>query len=263
LAKKTLRIFDMEGKSAGKIKFPAIFSVPIRPDVIKRAVLSVQSKRFQSQGRNPLAGKRTSAESRGTGSGTARVPRLKGASSRAALAPGTVGGRQAHPPKVEKRVVKKIPKKEKRLALLSAIAATASREMVASRGHSIEDLPDIPLVVTNEIESLKKTREVEEALIHLGVLSEIFRARESRKVRAGKGKSRGRKMKQATGPLIVVAENGGILEAAENIPGVNVTTVPNLNPEILAPGTHPGRLTIWTVNAIEKLNQLYSRRGAA
>ncbi len=157
-----------------------------------------------------MAGKRTSAESRGTGMGIARLPRVKGGSGNAAFAPGTVGGRQAHPPVVEKKIVKKIPKKEKQLGLFSAIAATASKEAVSSRGHAIDDVPQIPLVVTNSIEGLTKTKEVEEALIHLGVLSDIYRVRESRNIRAGKGKLRGRKMKQAVGPLIVVAENKGV-----------------------------------------------------
>ena len=204
-----------------------------------------------------MAGKRTSAESRGTGLAMARIPRLKGQSGRAAFAPGTVGGRQSHPPVSEKKIVKRIPKKEKRLALLSAIAATASKEVVAARGHSIVDILEIPLVVTNDLESLKKTREVEETLIRLGVLSDIYRVEESRKVRAGRGKSRGRKVKQAVGPLIVVAEDKGIMEAARNIPGVDVARVSSLNAEMLAPGTHPGRLTIWTDSALERLNELY------
>ncbi|MCJ7470594.1 50S ribosomal protein L4, partial [Candidatus Bathyarchaeota archaeon] len=232
-------------------------ATPLRPDVIKRAVLAIQSTRFQPQGRDPMAGKRTTAESRGTGFGISRIPRTKGPSGRAAFSPGTVKGRAGHPPTSEKKIVKRIPKKEKRLALFSAIAATASRETVAKRGHAIEDILGIPLVVTDDFESLKRTKEVEETLIHLGILSEIYRVRESRNTRAGKGKSRGRKMKQATGPLLVVAENRGIVEAAENIPGVDVVIVKNLNAELLAPGTHLGRLTVWTNSAIGKLNELY------
>lgn len=258
MAKRTAKIFDLTGKTIGKTKLPPIFRTPLRPDVIKRAVLAIQSSRFQPQGRNPMAGKRTTAESRGVGLGIARIPRIKGARGRAALAPGTVGGRAAHPPVSEKKIVKGIPKKEKRLALFSAIAATASKKTVASRGHSIEDVPQIPLIVADKLEKLRKTKEVEEVLIQLGVLSDIYRVRESRKIRAGKGKLRGRKMKQAVGPLIVVAENKGIVKAARNIPGVDVVTVNNLNAEILAPGTHPGRLTVWTTGAIEKLNELYS-----
>ncbi len=257
MTKKSAKIFNLEGKPVGKVDLPAVFATPLRPDVIKRAVLAIQSTRFQPQGRDPMAGKRTTAESRGTGSGISRIPRTKGSSGRAAFSPGTVKGRAAHPPTSEKKIVKRIPKKEKRLALFSAIAATASRETVAKRGHAIEDILEIPLVVTDDFESLKRTKEVEETLIHLGILSEIYRVRESRNTRAGKGKRRGRKMKQATGPLLVVAENRGIVEAAENIPGVDVVIVKNLNAELLAPGTHLGRLTVWTNSAIGKLNELY------
>jgi large subunit ribosomal protein L4e len=263
MVKRAAKVFNLEGKPVGKIELPPVFTTPLRPDVIKRAVLAIQSSRIQPQGRDPMAGKRTTAESRGTGSGTARLPRRKTGAGRAAFAPGTVGGRQGHPPLSEKKILKKIPKKEKKLALFSAIAATASKELVAKRGHNIEDVPQIPLIVTAELEELKKTKEVEETLIHLGILSELFRVRESRKVRAGRGKSRGRKMKQASGPLIVVAENKGIMEAAGNIPGVDVALLANLNTEMLAPGTHPGRLTLWTNTAIEELATLSTKGGRA
>jgi large subunit ribosomal protein L4e len=257
MAKKTVKIFDLEGKTVGKIELPKVFGTPIRPDVIKRGVLAIQSSRFQPQGRDYMAGKRTSAESRGTGSGISRVPRIKGGSGNAAFAPGMVGGRLPFPPTPEKKIVKQIPKKEKHLALMSAIAATASKEIVGARGHAVEDVQQIPIIVTDELEGLKKTKEVEETFIHLGMLSEIYRVKESRKVRAGKGKARGRKMKHAIGPLIVVNENKGIIEAAQNIVGVDAVTVNNLNAEMLAPGTHPGRLTVWTSSAIGKLNELY------
>src|SRR5512141_196456 len=99
---KTAEFFDLEGKSQGKITLPEVFTTPLRPDVIKRAVLAIQSNRIQPQGRDPMAGKRTTAESRGTGSAIARVPRIKGGSGRAAFAPSTVKGRQPHPPRAEK-----------------------------------------------------------------------------------------------------------------------------------------------------------------
>jgi large subunit ribosomal protein L4e len=247
-AKKTVKIFDLQGKPTGKATLPDVFATPLRPDVIKRAVLAIQSSRLQPQGRDPMAGKRTSAESRGTGMGIARVPRVKGGGGRAAFAPSTVGGRQPHPPRSEKKIVKRIPKKEARLALLSAIAATASKDAIASRGHRIEDVPEIPLIVTDSIEGLMKTSELEAALTNV---------KGSRKIRAGKGKRRGRKMKQAIGPLIVVAENKGIFNAASNLPGVDAATINNLSAEMLAPGTHPGRLTLWTNGAIERLDKLY------
>jgi large subunit ribosomal protein L4e len=161
---------------------------------------------------------------------------------------------------VEKKIQKKIPRKEMRLALRSAVAATASKEIVASRGHMVDDVPDFPLVVTDEIQGLKKTKEAEEAFIYIGVWPDIFRVKESRKVRAGKGKMRGRKMKQAVGPLLVISKNEGVAEAARNLPGVDIASVNNLNVELLAPGTHPGRLTIWTSSAFEKANKLFGGR---
>jgi large subunit ribosomal protein L4e len=204
-----------------------------------------------------MAGKRTTAESRGTGSGSARIPRQKNPGGKAAFAPGIVHGRAAHPPTSEKTIIKRIPKKEKRLALFSAIAATASKETVSSRGHAIEDIPSIPLIVSNDLEELNKTKQVEETLTRLGILSDIYRVKESRKTRAGKGKNRGRKMKHSVGPLLVIAQNKGIINAAQNIPGLEVATAANLNPEMLAPGTRAGRLTVWTNGAIEKLRELY------
>jgi large subunit ribosomal protein L4e len=257
MAQKTAEIFDLQGKSTGKINLPAVFSTPLRPDVIKRAVLAIQSNRLQPQGRDPMAGKKTTAESRGTGSGIARVPRVKGGSGKAAFAPSTVKGRQPHPPRAEKIIVKNIPKKEAKLALTSAIAATAEKEVVAKRGHKVDAVVALPLVVDNAFEALSKSKEVGEVFSKLGFDAEFTRVRDSRNVRAGKGKHRGRKMKQAVGPLIVVVNAKSLLAAASNLPGVEVTTVTNLNTEMLAPGTHPGRLTVWTNGAIEKLSTLY------
>jgi large subunit ribosomal protein L4e len=123
----------------------------------------------------------------------------------------------------------------------------------------VDNVPQIPLIVDNAIEELTRAKEVEQTLASLGVIQDIARVRDSRKIRAGKGKHRGRKMKQAIGPLIVVVENKGLVNAANNVPGVEVTTVANLNTEMLAPGTHPGRLTLWTNGAVETLNKLYGK----
>lgn len=260
MVQKTAEVFDLQGKATGKISLPQVFSTPLRPDVIKRAVLALQSSRRQPQGRDPMAGKKTTAESRGTGSATARVPRVKGGSGRAAFAPSTVKGRQPHPPKAEKIIKKTIPKKEAKLALTSAIAATAQKETVTSRGHKTEGVPQFPLVVDNAFETLSKTQEVEEAFANLGMAQDLTRVRESRNIRAGKGKHRGRKMKQAVGPLVVVVDEKALSAAASNIPGVQVTSVVNLNTEMLAPGTHAGRLTVWTNGAIEKLSTMYGEK---
>ena len=255
--KKSANIYNLEGQPTEKIPLPSVFQTPLRPDVIKKAVLSLQSNRLQPQGRDPMAGKRTTAESRGTGSGIARVPRLKGG-GRAKFAPSTVGGRQPHPPTAQKKIAKRISKKESRFALLSAIAATANKAIVKSRGHEIENVREIPVVVTDDISELKRTKDFETTLYNLGLIDDVSRVKSSRKIRAGKGKRRGRKMKQAVGPLVIISENKGLREAAANLPGVDVVLVGTLNAELLAPGTHPGRLTVWSHSALEQIGKMFS-----
>ncbi len=261
MGKRTTKIFDLDGKSVGKVKNPAVFKTPLRPDVIKRAVVALQSHRFQPQGRDPLSGKRRSFESLGAGHGMARVPRLKAGGQRAVFAVGTVGGRHTGAPVTEKKIAKKIPRKEMRLALRSAIAATASKETVAARGHMVEDIRDMPLVVADDVQTLKKTSDVKRAFLNIGVWPDVVRVKESLKERAGRGKTRGRRKKHAVGPLLVVGEKSDIFHAARNILGVDVSTVNNLNTELLAPGTHPGRLTIWSKSAFEKLSTLFTEGG--
>jgi len=255
MGKVSSKIFDLQGKAVDKVRLPAVFKTPLRPDVIRRAVVALQSNRFQPQGRDPMAGERTTAESLGVGRGISRVSRIRGG-QRAALISMAVGGRAAHPPRAEKRIQKKIPKREMKLALRSAVAATGSKETVMSRGHMIDDVPDFPLVVTDEIQGLKRVREVRDALFHLGVLPDVYRVKESRRIRAGKGKMRGRKMKQAVGPLLVISKDEGVIKAARNVPGVDVVPLESLNVELLAPGTHPGRLTVWTASAMGRLDEL-------
>ena len=259
MGKASAKIFDLNGKATGTTRLPAIFTTPLRPEVIRRTVIAIQSHRFQPQGRDIFAGKRTTAESRGVGLGISRIPRVKGG-NRAAFASSAVGGRATHPPSVEKKIKKKIPRKEAQLALRSAVAATASKDLASSRGHIVDDVPDFPLIVVDEIQSLKRTKEVQEAFIQIGVWSDVFRVKESVTIRAGKGKMRGRRKKRAVGPLLVIARDEGVVKAARNIPGVDVVTVESLNAELLAPGTHPGRLTVWTSTAFEKLDTIFGGR---
>jgi len=258
MGKTTSKIFDLQGKAVGKVKVPTVFKTPLRPDVIKRGVVALQSHRYQPQGRDPLAGKRRSVESLGAGHGIARVPRLRGGGQDAAFGVGIVKGRQAFPPVAQKKIAKIMPKKEMHLAMRSALAATGSKQLVAARGHMVDMVRDFPLVVADDIQTLKKTKEVEDAFLKLGLWPDVIRVKESLKERAGKGKGRGRRLKHAVGPLIVVERSEGIANAAGNLLGVDITTVQNLNVELLAPGTHPGRLTVWAKSAFEKLGELHA-----
>jgi len=255
----SVKTYSLKGKAGAAIELPAQFATPYRPDIIKRAVLAVQSLRYQPHGVDELAGKRTSAQSWQTGRAKARVPRVKGAGTRASsqgmFAPGTVGGRSAHPPETRKVIIERINVKERRLAIRSAIAATADSKLVKARGHRIDAVPEIPLVVSDDLESLDTTKAVQEAAAALGLEDDLRRASEGRSVRAGKGKMRGRKMKTPKSFLIVVGSDRGIRKAARNLPGVDTAEVHGLNAELLAPGTHPGRLVVWTQAAISELEK--------
>lgn len=256
-----IKVYSLEGKVTEEMDLPEVFSEEFRPDLIKRAVLSAQSARIQPWGTDPMAGKRNTAKSFGAGRGAAMVPRIKGsrhpAASKAAFVPQAVGGRRAHPPRTTRIIHEKINKKERRLAIRSALAATANQELVEERGHKIENLPQIPFVVDDEISTVKKTRETREIFKKLGLMDDVVRAKNGKKIRAGRGKTRGRKYKTPKGPLLVIAEDKGISMGARNHPGVDIVVVDNLNAELLAPGTHPGRLTVYTKSAIEKLGELF------
>ncbi len=238
-------IYDTDGADAGDIELPDVFETPYRPDLIGKAVRAAQANRTQSHGADDYAGMRTPAESFGSGRGMAHVPRSNGQGRRV---PQTVGGRPAHPPKEEKDRSEKINKKERKLATQSAIAATSDAELVTERGHQFD--ADLPLVVSDEFEELVKTQEVAELLESLGVAEDIERA-EDKTVRAGRGTTRGRKYKRSKSILFVTS--GEPSRAARNLAGADVATAREVNTEDLAPGTQPGRLTIWTESAIEEV----------
>lgn len=250
-----VQVLDENSNFAEEVELPKIFETPYRPDVIKKAVIAQQSHGFQPQGRDPMAGKRTTAESRGVGLGISRVPRIK-TGMRAAFGVSIVGGHQAFPPTSEKRIRKEINKKERRLAIRSGIAATAVRDIVTGRGHVLDYVGQLPLVVYDEIQSLGKTADVRNLFRNLGIWPDVERA-DRKKIRAGRGKTRGRSKKVGKGPLIVVADDLGVGKAASNLPGVDVVDVNDLNAELLAPGAHPGRLVVWSKSAFTALDEVW------
>ena len=263
---KSIEVYDTNGKPHESISLPSVFLAPFRPDVIQKVVVALQSRRYQPKGRNPMAGKRTTAESMGVGRGLARVPRVKGdrfpRASQAAFAPSTVKGRLTHPPSPQRRLAKRINAKERLLALWSAIAATGSKNLVASRGHEVKKVVSIPLVVSDDFQRLKTTTEAKNVLQGLGVWEDVARARKGIKIRAGRGRVRGRPVKHPRGPLLVISKDEGVGKAARNLTGVDVVEVSSLNVEDLAPGTHPGRLTVWTKSALEFVEGRFAKRGS-
>ena len=257
---KAVQVVDLDGNPVRKLTLPQVFETSPRPDVINRAVLASVSARYHHHSVDPMAGKRNTAYSRGPGMHLARVPRRKGSgspeASAGAFAPMTVGGRIAHPPRVEKRVRELINRKERRLALKSAIALTSELDSVKRRGHLFDEkVKTLPIVCVNDIENLASTAEAKLALTHLGVWPDVARVLNGRRVRSGSGKKRGRKYKTPRGPLIVVEKTEPVMRATRNL-GINVVSVSNLGVEDLAPGGAPGRLTIWSESALNRLKIL-------
>ncbi len=258
-------IYSIAGEVKGDIDLGGLFKHSVRTDLITRAFLAEQSKFRQPYGVDPLAGKRTSAHYHGRrgirqsmmNKEMARMPRIHGQgylNFTARFVPQAIKGRKAHPPLAEKIWKQKINKKEMRKALLSAISATAMKDMVLARGHAINGL-NLPIVIEDKFEELKKAKEVADVFEKIGLKDEIKRVGK-RKVRSGKGKLRSRRYREKKGPLIIVKEDKGIIAAAKNIPGCDAVTVKGLTINLLAPGSHPGRLCIWTKSAFEEAEKL-------
>src|SRR3989338_2177503 len=140
-------IYSLDGKHVRDVQLPAQFQYPYRDDLIKRAVLSEESRTFQPKGSYPLAGLETSARYKGRKEDFGAVknkgiPHLPhevlpgGQLGKVKRVPHAVKGRRAHPPKPEKKLVELINKKEYLKALASALAASAAVAIVSQRHNS-------------------------------------------------------------------------------------------------------------------------------
>lgn len=247
-----LHVYDLKGEVAGETDLPPPFSAEFRPDVIRRAVTAIEANARQPFAPKPTAGMRHSVSTWGKGRGVARVQRLMG-SSRAAQSPNNVGGRRAHPPKVEKDLGKKINRKELLLGKLSALRATSEPGLVRARGHRFDEKLTLPVVVKDEFEDVKTTKEAIEVLESIGVYEDILRADNGKKVRAGRGKMRGRRYRVPRSLLVVLSKDCAAWRSVRNLPGVDVATPATLNASLLAPGGDPGRLMLVTEGALQAI----------
>lgn len=259
-------VFAIDGKKVKDIQLPAVFHTAYDAALIKRAVLAVQSTRIQPFSNKAGAGRNNTAEYIGVRGkptpyktinvGKARLPRLRNRRAilygKAAAVPQAVGGPRAHAPKVKQITEESINAKERKKAIASAIAATLDAKLVKARGH-IFDEKMYPLIVDNGFEKIAKTKEMVKTLAALHVNGDVVRAKEGKKTRAGKNKNRGKRFKQKKSLLIVTNGTKPVYKAARNLPGVEIVQVQSLNAEHLAPGTHAGRLTIWTEDAVHEL----------
>jgi large subunit ribosomal protein L4e len=257
------KVLDLNGADTGDLELPVIFDTPIRLDIIRKVYTNLSSHRFRRQGRYPAAGEIVSAESRNTGLGMARIARARGEGfPRAGQAAGVAGvrhGRVAHPPVSWKILFKKINKKEKILGFCSAVAATANKNLVEQRGHEVSNILHFPLVVSNDIENIQKTSELEKALLSLNLGPDLERARTIRRIPSGKSRMRGRSRRTALSAMLVVDNNCPVSRLSDSLPGVSVRTISELSVLDLAPGANPIRLTIYSKNAIESFNNVKCR----
>ncbi|MFX1365163.1 MAG: 50S ribosomal protein L4 [Promethearchaeota archaeon] len=255
-----INVYNLEGKKKSLVDKPKIFELKPRIDLIQMVNSISQGKNKQIQGRDKRAGLRNTAESWGTGHGMSRAPRIKGGGFITARHVGRVpfskGGRQTHPIKSDKKIKKKVNKQLNKHSIFSAIAASGDELWVKKGGFNLKNIPEIPLVIDDKIQTIKKTARIYSILCNLGLKEDLVKIKNSRKIRAGKGKSRGRKYKKKKGILMVIKDDFGIVKASRNIPGTDVIKVENLSIAALAPGGTSGRLILWTQSAFNELNNI-------
>lgn len=243
------------------VTIPAVLQAPIRPDLIRSVHTSVAKNRRQPYAVSQKAGHQTSAESWGTGRAVARIPRVGGGgthrSGQGAFGNMCRGGRMFAPTKTWRKWHVKVNQNEKRYATASAIAASAVAPLVLARGHRIEEISEVPLVIGDGIESINRTKQAVALLQSIKAYRDVIKVLKSKKLRAGKGKMRNRRHTQRRGPLVVFANDNGLSKAFRNVPGVDVVNVRNLSVLQLAPGGHMGRFVIWSASAFDLLDSLW------
>jgi len=250
-----------DGAAAEQVALPAVFAAPIRSDIVQTVHTHMAKNARQAYAVSAKAGHQTAAESWGTGRAVSRIPRVPGGGThragQAAFGNMCRGGHMYAPTKTWRRWHRKINVNQKRYAVVSAIAASALPALVMARGHKIDAVPEVPLVVSDAAESISKTKAAVELLKKVGAFADVEKAKDSKNLRRGKGKMRNRRYVQRKGPLVVYANDSGITRAFRNLPGVELCSVDRLNLLQLAPGGHLGRFCIWTKSAVEKLDSIF------
>ena len=241
---------------------PQVLKAPIRPDIVSFVHANMAKNKRQPYAVSKKAGHQTSAESWGTGRAVSRIPRVPGGGThragQGAFGNMCRGGRMFAPTKIWRRWHRKININQKRYAVVSALAASAVPSLVLARGHLIQNVPEVPLVLDDSVESVEKTSAAVSVLRKIGAYDDVEKVKASVNIRAGKGKMRNRRYVSRRGPLIVYGTEGAkLVKAFRNIPGVDVASVDRLNLLQLAPGGHLGRFIVWTKSAFEKLDSIF------
>jgi len=258
--------FDAPAETSKTINLPPVFSAPLRADIVRWVHLNMAKNKRQAHGAKynagaDQAGYDTAAISWGTGRAVARIPRVPGGgthrSGQGAFGNMCRGGGMYNPLKTWRRWHRKTNVTQKRHALAVAISATAVPSLVMARGHKIDEVPEMPLIVSDGAEAIEKTKDAVALLKGLGASAELEKSKDTKKVRTGRGKCRNRRYVMRKGPLVVYAEGKGIEKSFRNIPGVDVCSVERLNLLQLAPGGAFGRFVLYTEGAVKRLNKLF------
>lgn len=255
-----VNVYDVDGQTVLKtIERPAVFDLELRDDLVLKVHSLVSQNSRQPYAVNKDAGMQHSAVSWGTGRAIARVPRVRGSGTRragqAAFANFCRKGRMAHPTKTHRRWHRKTPLCLRRTVTAMSVAATANPALIESRGHRISKVSVFPLVISDSISGIQKTKQAAEILSRLGLDEDLEKVKDSKSLRKGKGKYRNRRFVSRKGLLII--HDNAELPAFRNIAGVELMDVNYLNLLNLAPGGKLGRLVMWTESAFSKLNPLF------
>ena len=249
-----------EDKVVGTSPLPAVFSSPIRTDIVNFVHTNMAKNSRQAHGVNRQSGMKYAAHSWGTGRAVARIPRVSGGgtnkSGSGAFGNMCKGGRMFAPLKTFRRWHRKINLHQKRFAVCSALAASSLPALLMARGHKIENIAEVPLVVDDSVQGYEKTKQAVAFLTAVKAIDDINRVNDSKEVRAGRGKMRNRRYVHRRGPMLVLPDNAGV-RAFKNIFGLDIANVNALNLLHLAPGGHVGRFCIWTKSAFEKLDKIF------
>jgi large subunit ribosomal protein L4e len=253
---------DNGNLSEAKVALPGVFAAPIRLDIVQFVHSNLAKNRRQAYAVNNKAGMKHSAESWGPGRAVARIPRVGGSgthrSGQGAFANMCRKGRMFAPTHTWRRWNRKVNLKQKRHAAASALAASALFPLVAARGHRVDGIPQLPLIVEDRLESYEKTKDAVQFLKRVGAYADVKRVISGKALRPGLGKLRNRRYRNKRGPLVVYAnENVKLTQAFRNIPGVDTANVHRLNLLDLAPGGHVGRFIIWTAGAVKALDNIF------
>ncbi|KAK7253639.1 ribosomal protein L4 [Aureococcus anophagefferens] len=124
------------GAVASTTPLPAVFNAPIRPDLVRFVHTNIAKNARQAY----------------AGGGTQR-------SGQGAFGNMCRGGRMFAPTKTWRKWHRKVNLNERRYAICSAIAASACPPLVMARGHVVDAVPEMPLVVDGSVEgSVAKTK---------------------------------------------------------------------------------------------------------